>query len=52
MVERMARKVGAAMGAPGKGSQNSQAALYGISASIHNRKNMKHFVMNLIDGIY
>ncbi len=29
-----------------------QAALYGISASIKNRKNVKELVENLIDGIY
>ena len=52
VVGKISRKVGALMSNPGKGSHDSQAALYGISASLGNRKNVKKLVANLLDGMF
>ena len=58
LFEQLARMAGKFMGktakdkTAGKSSEGSQAALYGIHASIGNRKNVKKMVENLLDGIY
>ena len=48
----LARMAGKIMGGKGNRSKASQAALYGISASFRNRKNVKKLVENLLDGMY
>lgn len=52
VAEKAARKAGSGMGEQGKGQRIPQAALYGISASFKNRRNVKLLVLNLLDGIY
>jgi glutamate/tyrosine decarboxylase-like PLP-dependent enzyme len=52
----LARMAGKLMGAPTKDTESasggSQAALYGIHASLKNRKNVKKLVTNLLDGMF
>lgn len=52
LVDTIARKAGSMMGGAARGAEGSQSALYGISASIGNRKNVKKIVENLLDGMY
>ncbi len=49
VVEKVSKILGRVMG--GK-SGGKQAALYGISASFSNRKDVKKLVVNLLDGMY
>jgi len=49
LLEKAARKLGGKMSGKGSGKQ---AALYGISASFSNRKDVKKLVLNLLDGMY
>jgi len=48
----LTRMAGKIMGGKGNHGKASQAALYGISASFRNRKNVKKLVENLLDGMY
>jgi glutamate/tyrosine decarboxylase-like PLP-dependent enzyme len=52
LAARIARKAGSEMGGADRGPDRSQSALYGISASFQNRKNMKDLVINLLDGMF
>jgi len=52
LIGKISRTAGAFMSSPGGGSHGSQAALYGISASFRNRKNVKKLLANLLDGMY
>jgi hypothetical protein len=58
LFDRLTRMAGKYMGKTGsedtggKSPGGSQAALYGIHATIRNRKNVKKMVANLLDGIY
>jgi hypothetical protein len=52
LAARIARKAGSEMGGADRGRDRSQSALYGISASFRNRKNMKELVINLLDGMF
>jgi sphinganine-1-phosphate aldolase len=52
VVDRLSRWAGGMMGRTGEGSRIPQAALYGITASGRNRKNIRKLVTNLLDGMY
>jgi glutamate/tyrosine decarboxylase-like PLP-dependent enzyme len=52
ITEKMARLAGSQMDGSDKKENGSQAALYGISASFDNRKNVQRLVENLLDGMY
>jgi len=52
MVDRLSRWAGSMISRAGEGSRVPQAALYGMSASGRNRKNIKKLVTNLLDGMY
>jgi hypothetical protein len=52
LVGRISRSAGAFMSSSGRGSHGSQAALYGISASFRDRKNVKKLLANILDGMY
>ncbi len=52
LAERVLRRAGASMGAPAGGRGSRQAAMYGLSATLENRKDMKRFVLNLLDGMF
>jgi sphinganine-1-phosphate aldolase len=52
ITEKAARLAGSHMGGSGGKEQGSQAALYGISSSLDNRKNVRSLVENLLDGMY
>ncbi len=49
VVEKAGQKLGSVMGSKSGGKQ---AALYGISATLSNRKDVKKLVTNLLDGMY
>ncbi len=49
---KLARMAGSKMDGPDEGDQGSQAALYGISATLANRSNVRGLVENLLDGMY
>jgi sphinganine-1-phosphate aldolase len=51
-VEMLARKAGKLNKKPGSKIKIPQAALYGISANLGNRKNVSKLVLNLLDGMY
>jgi len=48
----LARKAGKLNKKSGSKIKIPQAALYGISASLGNRKNVNKLVLNLLDGMY
>jgi sphinganine-1-phosphate aldolase len=52
VVDILSRWAGGKMGRAGKGSRIPEAALYGISSSGRNRKNIRKLVTNLLDGMY
>jgi sphinganine-1-phosphate aldolase len=52
IVDKLARWAGGMMGRVGKGNSIPQAALYGMSASGKNRKNIWKLVTSLLDGMY
>ena len=52
LVSRLSRWAGSRMNRSRTGSGIPQAALYGISASIKNRRNIKELISNLLDGMY
>ena len=52
IIDKVARMVGSKMDGPDESDHGSQAALYGISASFENRRNVKQLVENLLDGMY
>jgi hypothetical protein len=52
LVKRLSRWAGGKMSRSGGGNRIPQAALYGISASVRNRKNLRKLVLNLLDGMY
>jgi len=52
VIEKVARMAGSGIGSIGKENKIPQAALYGISASFKNRKNISTLVRNLLDGMY
>ncbi len=52
VLEQAGRRLGSGMDSPGKGNKIPQAALYGISASFKNRKNVNKLVRNILDGMY
>ena len=52
ITDKVARLAGSQMESPGEEEKGSQAALYGISASFDNRKNVRRLVENLLDGMY
>jgi len=52
VVDRLSRWAGGMMGRSGGESRIPQAALYGITASGRNRKNIRKLVANLLDGMY
>ena len=51
ITNKVARRAGSQMESSGE-EVGSQAALYGISASFDNRKNVQRLVENLLDGMY
>ncbi|MEN8247917.1 MAG: aspartate aminotransferase family protein [Bacteroidota bacterium] len=51
-IEKLSRKAGAKIESGGSGKKAQQAALYGISATFENRKNVSKLVENLLDGMY
>lgn len=52
IVDRLWRLAGKMMNRSGGKSRIPQAALYGISASCTNRKNIRKLITNLLDGMY
>jgi glutamate/tyrosine decarboxylase-like PLP-dependent enzyme len=52
MVDRLWRLAGTIVNRTGGKTRIPQAALYGISASGANRKNIRKMVLNLLDGMY
>ena len=52
VVDFLLRWAGRVMGRSGRGSRIPEAALYGISASVTNRKNIRKLITNLLDGMY
>jgi glutamate/tyrosine decarboxylase-like PLP-dependent enzyme len=52
MVDHLSRWAGGMMSMAGEGSKVPQAALYGMSSSGRNRKNIRKLVTNLLDGMY
>ena len=52
MVERLTRKAGGMISGSQGGTRIPEAALYGMSASFKNRKNIRKLVTNLLDGMY
>ncbi|MCK4920432.1 MAG: aspartate aminotransferase family protein, partial [Bacteroidales bacterium] len=52
LIDKLAKKAGNLISREGRGGDVPQAALYGISASLKNRKNVKKLVENLLDGMY
>jgi len=52
LVSRLSRWAGNRMNRSRTGSGIPQAAMYGISASIKNRRNIKVLISNLLDGMY
>jgi sphinganine-1-phosphate aldolase len=52
LVDRLIRWVGGLMSEAGGRSRVPQAALYGMSASTKNRKNVRKLVTSLLDGMY
>jgi len=52
LVERVTRKAGGMMDGSRGGTRIPEAALYGMSASFKNRKNIRKLVTSLLDGMY
>lgn len=52
LVDRLSRWAGGLMSEAGGRSRVPQAALYGMSASTKNRKNVRKLVTNLLEGMY
>jgi len=52
LVERLTRKAGGMMNRPQGRTRIPEAALYGMSASSLDRKNIRKLVTNLLDGMY
>jgi glutamate/tyrosine decarboxylase-like PLP-dependent enzyme len=52
VVDNLTRWAGKMMNRTGGSSMIPQAALYGISASLTNRKNIRKLITNLLDGMY
>ncbi len=52
VLRSLTRMAGKNINKTGKKSRIPQAALYGISASFSNRKNVRKIVENLLDGMY
>lgn len=52
VTDKVTRMAGSKMGCGYGNKQGSQAALYGISASLGNRKNVSRLVLNLLDGMF
>lgn len=52
LVSRLSRWAGGQLSKAGGNSKVPQAALYGMSASAKNRKNVRKLVTNLLDGMY
>jgi hypothetical protein len=52
VVDSLSRWAGKVMNRTGGSSRIPQAALYGISASVTNRKNIRKLITNLLDGMY
>ncbi len=52
VVDNLTRWAGKVMNRTGGSSMIPQAALYGISASLTNRKNIRKLITNLLDGMY
>jgi hypothetical protein len=50
--DRLSRRAGRVMNRTGGSSRIPQAALYGISASLTNRRNIRKLITNLLDGMY
>ncbi len=52
VVDKLARKAGNLVNNAGGDNRIPPAAIYGISSTIGNRKNVNKLVMNLLDGMY
>jgi sphinganine-1-phosphate aldolase len=52
MVDPLVRKAGEKMGTENGDRGRSVSALYGFSATMKDRKNMKKMIINLLDGLY
>ena len=52
MVDRLTRMAGGSMGGSKGGTRIPEAALYGISATFKNRRNIHKLITNLLDGMY
>jgi len=52
VVDNLTRWAGKMMNRTGGSASMPQAALYGISASLSNRKNIRKLITNLLDGMY
>jgi sphinganine-1-phosphate aldolase len=51
-IQRLARKAGMLIKNGGSSKKIPQSALYGITASLRNRKNAHNLILNLLDGMY